>query len=66
MKNSQALYASLALESRTFGRWRKQAKALSRGLRRLVPLALLKMFTENELGLLLAGPGDIDPADWER
>eukprot|EP00752_Nemacystus_decipiens_P016811 g15043.t1 len=63
---NKALYASLALESRTFGRWRKQARALSRGLRRLVPLALLKMFTENELGLLLSGPGDIDPADWER
>eukprot|EP00903_Cladosiphon_okamuranus_P014905 g13802.t1 len=63
---NKALYASLALESRTFGRWRKQARALSRGLRRLVPLALLKMFTESELGLLLAGPGDIDPVDWER
>ncbi|CAN0537885.1 unnamed protein product, partial [Scytosiphon promiscuus] len=54
------------VESRTSGRWRKQAKALAHGLRRMVPLALLKMFTENELGLLLAGPGDIDPHDWER
>ncbi|CAM9593230.1 unnamed protein product, partial [Hapterophycus canaliculatus] len=62
----QGLYASLAVESRTAGRWRKQAKALSHGLRRMVPVGLLKMFTENELGLLLAGAGDIDPHDWER
>ncbi|CBJ30487.1 HECT domain and ankyrin repeat containing, E3 ubiquitin protein ligase 1 [Ectocarpus siliculosus] len=63
---NKALYAKLALESKTTGRWRKQAKALAHGMRRLVPLGLLKMFTENELGLLLAGPGDIDPGDWER
>ncbi|CAM9133251.1 unnamed protein product [Ectocarpus sp. 8 AP-2014] len=63
---NKALYAKLALESKTAGRWRKQAKALAHGMRRLVPLGLLKMFTENELGLLLAGPGDIDPGDWER
>lgn len=66
MCRDQALYAKLALESKTAGRWRKQAKALAHGMRRLVPLGLLKMFTENELGLLLAGPGDIDPGDWER
>ncbi|CAN0029115.1 unnamed protein product [Scytosiphon promiscuus] len=64
--DNKAFYASLAVESRTSGRWRKQAKALAHGLRRMVPLGLLKMFTENELGLLLAGPGDIDPDDWER
>ncbi|CAM9232298.1 unnamed protein product [Ectocarpus sp. 4 AP-2014] len=63
---NKALYAKLALESKTAGRWRKQAKALAHGMRWLVPLGLLKMFTENELGLLLAGPGDIDPGDWER
>lgn len=62
----QERYAALALESRTFGRWRAQSRALSHGLRRLVPLGLLRMFTENELGLLLAGPGDINPDDWER
>lgn len=35
-------------------------------MKRFVPLPLLKMFTENELGVLLAGPGDIDPDEWER
>lgn len=64
--NFQERYAALALESRTFGRWRAQSYALSKGLRRLVPLRLIKMFTENELGLLLAGPGEIDPDDWQR
>lgn len=59
-------YAALALESRTYGRWRAQAHALSQGLRRLIPLGLLKMFTENELGLLVAGPGEIDLDDWQR
>ena len=59
-------YAALALESRTYGRWRRQARAIAQGLKRLVPLSLLKMFNENELGLLLAGPGEIDPEDWER
>ncbi|CAN0448343.1 unnamed protein product, partial [Laminaria digitata] len=63
---SKELYAALALESRTYGRWRKQARAMAQGLKRLVPLVLLKMFNENELGLLLAGPGEIDPEDWER
>ncbi|CAM9391026.1 unnamed protein product [Discosporangium mesarthrocarpum] len=63
---NKALYADLAVESLTYGRWKKQAKALATGVNRLVPLGLLRMFSENELGLLLAGPGDIDPADWRR
>ncbi|CAM9611328.1 unnamed protein product [Choristocarpus tenellus] len=63
---NKALYASLAVESRTYGRWCRQARALSSGIGRVVPLRLLCMFTENELGLLLAGPGEIDPEDWQR
>lgn len=65
-QENKARYVDLVIQWRFASRVRPQMNAFLEGLNELVPLALLRVFDEHELELLMCGIGQIDVRDWRR
>ncbi|XP_034942339.1 E3 ubiquitin-protein ligase NEDD4 isoform X2 [Chelonus insularis] len=59
-------YISLVIQWRFVSRVQEQMNAFLDGFNALVPLALVKIFDENELELLMCGIQHIDVKDWKK
>lgn len=59
-------YISLVIQWRFVSRVQDQMNAFLDGFSGLVPLALVKIFDENELELLMCGIQNIDVRDWKQ
>lgn len=56
----------LVIEWRFVSRVKEQMTGFLEGFGSIVPLALLKIFDENELELLMCGIQNIDVKDWKK
>lgn len=65
-EKSKEEYIQLVIEWRFISRVKKQMDKFLEGFNELVPLALIKIFDEGELELLLCGVGSIDVKDWKQ
>lgn len=65
-QENKGRYVDLVIQWRFASRVRPQMNAFLEGLNELVPLALLRVFDEHELELLMCGIGQIDVRDWRR
>lgn len=65
-QENKGRYVDLVIQWRFASRVRPQMNAFLEGLNELVPLALLRLFDEHELELLMCGIGQIDVRDWRR
>ncbi|KAK0089475.1 hypothetical protein PV325_007225 [Microctonus aethiopoides] len=59
-------YISLVIQWRFVSRVQEQMNAFLEGFNALVPLALVKIFDEHELELLMCGIQHIDVKDWKK
>lgn len=59
-------YIRLVIEWRFVARVKEQMTSFLEGFGSIVPLALLKIFDENELELLMCGIQNIDVKDWKK
>ena len=63
---NKARYVALVADRAVYGAARAQTDALARGVREIVPPALLGLFDEGELALLARGVPAVDVDDLER
>lgn len=59
-------YGRLVIEWRFVSRVKEQMNSFLEGFGSIVPLALLKIFDEHELELLMCGIQNIDVKDWKK
>lgn len=59
-------FCRLVIEWRFVSRVKEQMNSFLEGFGSIVPLALLKIFDENELELLMCGIQNIDVKDWKK